>query len=254
MIPKPAQYLLRFDDLCPTMPRERWEQFRNLIDEFGVRPILAVVPDNQDSRLERAPADPDSGPNCGPWRRPALPSRFMATGTLQQPGKEPAWNSSKNGICRSRPRDAARMDPGGLQDSARSWTESAPLGRASPRLRPEYSPRLARIWAGVHLRRFCADPVSPRCHDVDSAAAMGAGGEKKGLWTICIHPYAASSNDIERLQSFLQNHASQITSFDRVLKEFPPSSLGVWERMYQALALRRVQRRNRRRRKRTHRQ
>jgi hypothetical protein len=75
----------------------------------------------------------------------------------------------------------------------------------------------------------------------------------KGLWTICIHPYAASSNDSERLQSFLQNHMSQITSFDRVLKEFPPNSLGLWERMYQSLALRRVQRRNRRRRKRTHR-
>ena len=30
MIPAPAQYLLRFDDLCPTIRRNRWEQYRKL--------------------------------------------------------------------------------------------------------------------------------------------------------------------------------------------------------------------------------
>ncbi len=58
MIPKPAQYLLRFDDLCPTMPRERWEQFRSVIEEFRIQPILAVIPENRDSSLERTAYDP----------------------------------------------------------------------------------------------------------------------------------------------------------------------------------------------------
>jgi predicted deacetylase len=59
MIPKPAQYLLRFDDLCPTISTGWWERFQALIEEFSVHPILAVVPDNRDPDLERAPADPD---------------------------------------------------------------------------------------------------------------------------------------------------------------------------------------------------
>ena len=34
MIPAPAQYLLRFDDLCPTVCDERWQRFESLIEEF----------------------------------------------------------------------------------------------------------------------------------------------------------------------------------------------------------------------------
>jgi predicted deacetylase len=59
MISRPAQYLLRFDDLCPTMDRERWERFLPLLAQYKIRPILAVVPDNQDRALELSP--PDAG-------------------------------------------------------------------------------------------------------------------------------------------------------------------------------------------------
>ena len=58
MIPSPAQYLLRIDDLCPTVSAQRWRQFQSLIEEFGLQPILAVVPDNQDPELEVSPPDP----------------------------------------------------------------------------------------------------------------------------------------------------------------------------------------------------
>jgi len=58
MILSPAQYLLRIDDLCPTVSAERWQQFQSLIEEFRLRPILAVVPDNQDPELKVSPPDP----------------------------------------------------------------------------------------------------------------------------------------------------------------------------------------------------
>ena len=57
MIPRPAQYLLRFDDLCPTMSRSGWDRFPPLFEEYGIRPILAVVPDNKDCELIRSPHD-----------------------------------------------------------------------------------------------------------------------------------------------------------------------------------------------------
>ena len=59
MIPKPAQYLLRFDDFCPTMAHDRWQRFLPLIEEFHLRPILAVIPDNQDAELDLSPPDPE---------------------------------------------------------------------------------------------------------------------------------------------------------------------------------------------------
>ncbi len=50
-------FLLRFDDLCPTMDLERWEPVERLLVDAGVRPILAIVPDNRDPHLEVAPED-----------------------------------------------------------------------------------------------------------------------------------------------------------------------------------------------------
>ena len=50
-------YLLRFDDLCPTMDLERWEPVERLLVDADVRPILAIVPDNRDPHLEVASED-----------------------------------------------------------------------------------------------------------------------------------------------------------------------------------------------------
>ncbi len=45
-----ARYLIRFDDICPTMNWTIWEQVEQVLRTYHVQPILAVVPDNQDPR------------------------------------------------------------------------------------------------------------------------------------------------------------------------------------------------------------
>ena len=47
-----TEYLLRFDDLCPTMNWRVWDQIEDALIVRGIRPILAVVPDNRDPFLE----------------------------------------------------------------------------------------------------------------------------------------------------------------------------------------------------------
>jgi hypothetical protein len=49
------QYLIRLDDLCPTNDLAKWERFFNLFDKYNIKPIIAVIPDNQDPKLK----------NCG---------------------------------------------------------------------------------------------------------------------------------------------------------------------------------------------
>lgn len=57
MIPTAVRYLLRIDDLCPGVSHERWREFRALIEEFRLQPILAVVPDNHDPALQFSKPD-----------------------------------------------------------------------------------------------------------------------------------------------------------------------------------------------------
>ena len=43
-----SRYLIRLDDACPTMHCERWQAIEELLDEFAIRPVVAVIPNNQD--------------------------------------------------------------------------------------------------------------------------------------------------------------------------------------------------------------
>lgn len=52
-----AQYLLRFDDICPTMNWGVWHEIETILCDMGVQPILAIVPDNQDEVLRVSPPD-----------------------------------------------------------------------------------------------------------------------------------------------------------------------------------------------------
>src|SRR5215472_8164987 len=58
-----ARYLIRFDDICPTMNWVIWERVEKILVSTGIKPILAVVPDNQDPRLRAAE------PNLDFWNK-----------------------------------------------------------------------------------------------------------------------------------------------------------------------------------------
>lgn len=52
-------YLIRLDDACPTMHHERWERIEKLLDKFGIRPLVGIIPCNKDKEQECSPADPN---------------------------------------------------------------------------------------------------------------------------------------------------------------------------------------------------
>jgi predicted deacetylase len=43
--------ILRFDDLCPTVNWQIWDPLEELLIEFGIKPIISVIPDNRDKAL-----------------------------------------------------------------------------------------------------------------------------------------------------------------------------------------------------------
>ena len=44
-------FILRFDDLCPTLNWKIWNPIEEFLVEAGIKPILAVVPENRDKGL-----------------------------------------------------------------------------------------------------------------------------------------------------------------------------------------------------------
>ena len=252
-LPTPARYLLRIDDLCPTVHARLWNRLRDLIQGFGIQPILAVVPDNRDPELQTSPPD----------------SEFWAQmRDLQESGATIALHGF-NHVCSATGRSLLPLH---------RHTEFAGL---------DYHEQTRRIAQGLEiLRGHGLNPelwVAPR-HGFDRFTLRALrnqgihylsdgfariphlrGGlvwipmqlwapvaREKGLWTICLHPNTMDTAAIEQLRGFLLRHVHQFTSFDRVVADFPSQPLSGFEHLYRIAATLRVLRRAQKRRHKHH--
>lgn len=64
-----ARFLMRFDDLCPTMNWDAWDGIESVLVRSDVRPILSVVPDNQDPKLNVGSPRPDFWERVRSWQK-----------------------------------------------------------------------------------------------------------------------------------------------------------------------------------------
>jgi hypothetical protein len=46
-----VKYILRLDDACPTMDRNKWQKIEEICDKYDIKPIVAVIPENKDKLL-----------------------------------------------------------------------------------------------------------------------------------------------------------------------------------------------------------
>ena len=43
-----VQYLIRLDDACPMMDHKKWQHMEDLLDQYDIRPMVGIIPDNTD--------------------------------------------------------------------------------------------------------------------------------------------------------------------------------------------------------------
>ena len=47
-----AKYILRLDDACPTMDKQKWQRIEYICDKYDIKPIVAVIPNNDDNLMK----------------------------------------------------------------------------------------------------------------------------------------------------------------------------------------------------------
>lgn len=93
-----TRLLIRFDDLCPTMDWGIWDTIERLLDESGVQPILAVVPDNRDPRLAVGPPNPEFWSRARAWQAKGWvigQHGYRHVFDSRDPGLVPWWRQSE---------------------------------------------------------------------------------------------------------------------------------------------------------------
>ncbi len=217
-----AQYLLRFDDLCPTMDKQRWDRFAHLMQRFSLRPILAVVPDNLDPELVVAPPNPGFWEEMRQWQQ--------AGAAIGLHGYQHLCRANGGGLVPlHRQTEFAGARPG----DQRTWIATGMATLRSHGLEPSIwvAPRhgfdastLAALrQAGVQTISdgLAIQPFQSRGFLWIPQQLWEPQQRDRGLWTICLHANSASDATYAALERFLTLHAHQFTSIDRVLAEWP---------------------------------
>jgi predicted deacetylase len=241
MIAAPAQYLLRIDDLCPTVSAEPWLQIRQLIEAFNLKPILAVVPENWDADLEVSPPDPFF------WEQMR---------TLESAGAVIGLHGYRH-ICVNLGRSILGLSrasefAGAAAEMQRTWIRVglhilrghglSPRIWVAPRHGFDAQTLAALRAEEIHLLSdgFARVPFVRNGITWIPQQLWSPVEKNCGLWTICVHPNTINDGEIDRLRAFLRAHASQFSSVDHLLAKVPIATLTLAERAYADVALARV--------------
>jgi predicted deacetylase len=236
-----AQYLLRFDDLCPTMDGARWERFEPLLRRFGIRPILAVVPDNQDPDLQIGQPDPKF------WEKMRTMQAEGATIGLH--GYQHVCEAEGRGLV---PVHRRTEFAGAPRDCQQEWI------RAGLRILRGHGLE-ARIWVaprhgldrrtlwvlreegiGLVSDGFARRPFKAGGLTWIPQQLWGPGERGPGLWTICVHANVAADEVVEELEAFVARRAAQFTSVERVLAEWAIGQRSMADRVFHQHMLMRI--------------
>ena len=64
-----TRYLIRLDDACPTMDGAKWQRMFDMLDRYGVKPMVGIIPCNEDSKQVIDESDPEFWQKAQEWQR-----------------------------------------------------------------------------------------------------------------------------------------------------------------------------------------
>lgn len=213
-----VKYLIRLDDACPNMDKEKWQRMEDLLDCYGIKPLVGIIPANDDPDTMIDEFDSEF------WHKAHL---WVTKG----------WQIALHGyshVCDSN---------GGMRGLNPMWKRSefagVPLDEQRRRIRQGYTilkehgftPRYffapshtfdentleaLRLETGIC---FICDTIGryPYRKDgfcfIPQISGHAAKMPVSGIYTFCFHPNIMDDGAFVRLEMFLQRYARSFVSF-----------------------------------------
>jgi predicted deacetylase len=228
-----SQYLLRFDDICPTMNWKVWNAIEEELRRHRVRPILAVVPDNVDPGLMVDAPDPDFWGRVKRWQDDGY--------TIALHGYQHRYINREKGLMKLTPHseftglpylEQAEKLRKGLEIFAQHGI------RADAFVAPSHSfDRMTlRALADLGLRVIC-DGLWPRPHQDDNEIfwvpqqLWRFRARRAGVWTVCLHLNHWNEKTLAAFRVDLARHADQMTDVATLLEAYQGRRLTTMDRI-----------------------
>lgn len=221
---KKKQYLLRLDDACPTMDRAKWGQIELILDRYGVKPMVGVIPHNEDPMQQIDSEEEDF------WADSGTLKRWLGKG----------WSIALHGYnhCYTSECGLQGLNP----ICSRSEFAGLPLAEQQEKIKKGIN--IMRN-AGINLKYFFAPSHT---FDENTLSALRSesdirivsdtiathpyrhgdfifipqfGGSCRvmpfnGIFTFCLHPSTMKEGNFTVVENFLKEHHKEVITFDDI--------------------------------------
>jgi predicted deacetylase len=217
-----SQYLIRFDDICPTTNWSVWRRVEEILVRFEVKPILAVIPDNQDEKLKVGRYNHAFWDDVRGWQARGW--------TIGLHGYQHLYKTDNAGLIGI---NKFSEFSGLSYEEQRSKLRQALNIFERERVVPDIWVAPAHSFDSTTLRalrdfdiRRVSDGFSLYPH-IDSSGVIWIPQQlwrfrkmPLGLWTVCFHVNAWTGEDIARFSLKLQEFAGGITDCSSVIAAY----------------------------------
>jgi len=238
-----GRHIVRLDDACPTMSRQRWDAMERVLDRFQIKPIVAVIPDNHDSSLMI------DKPNDMFWEK-------------VRAWQEKGWMIGLHGYSHC----CQKAEPGLVPIHLRSEFTGNPLEDQKNIIKKGldiFSEQGIRtnIWvAPAHsfdLNTLQALTQTSEIKFISDGLALCPYNEHGfvwvpqqltrpvrktfGIWTCCFHPNTMNDSGFQRFERFCQkNNDVFINSLEDLPSKYCHRRRSLWDDLYEYYYLRRL--------------
>ena len=214
-----AKYILRLDDACPTMKLSSWQRIEKKLDQYCIKPIVAVIPKNKDTTMFIDPHNEKFWHMVRNWEGKGW--------CIAMHGYTHRYDSSEGGFARLKTQSEFAGIAPQIQEKRilRGYAKLKAVGLSpSVWVAPSHTFDTATLRALTEKTdiRIISDGWSFRPYlDYDFIWIPQQISWFKslifGTWTICIHPNTMLEEDIVKFEKMLDKNFSKFFSLEEIL-------------------------------------
>lgn len=215
------KYLIRLDDACPTMDHAKWQRMFNILDQYGVRPMVGIIPHNEDPKQEIDAPDEEFWNKAKLWQQKGYAIAlhgynhcYISDEGLK--GLNPLWSRSEfAGV----PYDVQKQK---IRDGFEILSSHG--------VKPKYFFAPSHTFDENTLKalrectdiRIISDTIATKPYKKGYFIFLpqlgGHCAEMKisGIWTFCLHPSTMTDEQFVAVENFLKFHKEEFINFDSI--------------------------------------
>lgn len=212
------KYLIRLDDACPTMDAAKWQRMEDILDYYEVRPMVGVIPNNNDPKQKINVVDSDFWKKVERWTNKLWAIALHGydhcyTSEDGLNGLNPLWERSEfAGV----PLEQQKVK---IREGVKIFRSHGIDPRFFFAPSHTYDVNTLKALKEESNIRIISDTIATKPYRYgDFTIIPQLGGhcaEMKlpGIWTFCLHPSAMTEENFVATEKFLKAHKDEFISF-----------------------------------------